>query len=188
MPVNSKIVLLDRDGIINYDSQDYIKSADEFIPILENIAAVARLTTAGYRIGIATNQSGIARGLYSKEDLLTIHYKMLSIIDLAGGRVDGIEHCPHLPDANCLCRKPKPGMLFALAKQLGCSDLSHVPFVGDRVSDIQAAKAAGAKPIIVLSSMTDRIGLFNYYDVPIFNSLADWVDSLMVEACLVNYR
>ncbi|WP_419419116.1 D-glycero-beta-D-manno-heptose 1,7-bisphosphate 7-phosphatase [Legionella sp. D16C41] len=186
MSKSTKIVLLDRDGIINYDSLHYIKSADEFIPILENIAAVARLTMAGFRIGIATNQSGIARGLYTEEDLASIHAKMRNVIESAGGRIDAIEYCPHLPDAGCLCRKPMPGMLYALAEKLGCSDLTDIPFVGDRVSDIQAAQAVGAKPVIILSSMTDRVGLLNYLDVPIFNTLTEWVDSLMAETCVVS--
>ncbi|STX29598.1 D,D-heptose 1,7-bisphosphate phosphatase [Legionella beliardensis] len=186
MSATTKIVLLDRDGVINHDSPHYIKSIDEFIPIPENIAAVARLTAAGYRIGIATNQSGIARGLYSEEDLIKIHRKMIEVIEAAGGRIDAIEYCSHLPNTDCLCRKPKPGMLLALAKKLGCSSLQGIPFVGDRVSDIQAAEAAGASPVIVLSAMTDGRELLNYLYVPTFNSLAQWVDSLMAKQCLVN--
>ncbi|WP_131782300.1 D-glycero-beta-D-manno-heptose 1,7-bisphosphate 7-phosphatase [Legionella gresilensis] len=185
MSISNKIVLLDRDGIINYDSLHYIKSPDEFIPITENIVAVARLTAAGYRIGIATNQSGIARGLYTKDDLVKIHTKMLETIERAGGKISAVEYCPHLPDTGCECRKPMPGMLYALAKKLGCSNLKDIPFVGDRISDIQAARAVGAQPIMILSSMTDKEALLNYHDVPIFNSLTEWVDSLMAKACHV---
>lgn len=174
----NKIVLLDRDGVINLDSLHYIKSVDEFIPIEGSIAAIARLTQAGYRIGIATNQSGIARGYYSEEELGAIHAKMLQLVRAEGGDIEAIQYCKHMPDAGCLCRKPQPGMLLALAERMNC-ELTDVPFVGDRVSDIQAAEAAGAKPIMVLSLMTDRVGLQNYLHVPTFNSLAQFVDSFL---------
>lgn len=174
----NKVVLLDRDGVINQDSLHYIKSADEFIPIPGSIEAIARLTTAGYRIGVATNQSGVSRGYYDEEELAAIHAKMLSLVKAQGGQIEAIEYCIHMPDEGCFCRKPQPGMLLALAKRLNCS-LIDVPFIGDRVSDIQAAEAAGAKPIMVLSPMTDRVGLQAYLHVPVFNSLAQCVDQLL---------
>lgn len=178
----NRVVLLDRDGIINQDSLHYIKSVDEFLPIEGSIEAIARLTKAGYRIGVATNQSGVARGYYSEEELKAIHAKMVERVRAAGGEIDAIEYCKHLPDAGCICRKPQPGMLLALAERLNCS-LAEVPFVGDRVSDIQAAEIAGAKPIIVLSPMTDRVALENYLYVPVFNSLRQFVDDLLDAEC-----
>jgi len=174
----NKVVLLDRDGVINQDSLHYIKSLDEFIPIPGSMEAIGRLTRAGYLIGVATNQSGIARGYYSEEELQAIHNRMLHLARAFGGEINAIEYCPHMPDRGCFCRKPNPGMLHALAKRLGCS-LDNVPFVGDRVSDIQAALAVGATPIMVLSPMTDRVGLLSYSYVPVFNSLAEWVDALL---------
>lgn len=173
-----KVILLDRDGVINYDSENYIKSEDEFIVIPESINAITRLTKAGYKIGVATNQSGVSRGLYSEEDLLAIHQKMIANVQKAGGSIDAVEYCIHLPEQNCYCRKPKPGMLFALAKKFQCS-LMNIPFVGDRISDIQAAERVGAKPVIILSTMTDTFNLHLYPHVPVYNSLADFVDNFL---------
>lgn len=181
----NKIVLLDRDGIINYDSLHYIKSADEFIPIPDSLEAIARLSAAGYKIGVATNQSGISRGLYTKEELGIIHEKMINLVSACGGTIDAVEYCMHMPDYGCICRKPNPGMLHALADRLGCG-LEGVPFVGDRVSDIQAAEAAGANPFIVLSPMTDRAGLLTYPHVPVFSSLSEWVDFFLNDQCTLS--
>ncbi|MFC3909881.1 D-glycero-beta-D-manno-heptose 1,7-bisphosphate 7-phosphatase [Legionella dresdenensis] len=178
-----KVILLDRDGVINQDSLHYIKSVDEFIVLPGSIAAIARLTQAGYVIGVATNQSGITRGLYTADELAAIHNKLINLVEQAGGRIDAIEFCPHLPETGCGCRKPAPGMLMALAKRFGRADLTDVYFVGDRVSDIEAAQAAGASPILVLSPMTDRVALLKHQDVPVFRSLAEWVDSLLAEPC-----
>ncbi|MBA2651498.1 MAG: D-glycero-beta-D-manno-heptose 1,7-bisphosphate 7-phosphatase [Tatlockia sp.] len=175
----NKLILLDRDGVINQDSMNYIKSVDEFFPISGSIEAIARLTKAGYRIGVATNQSGIARGYYSEDILAAIHSKMLNLVHEAGGEITGIEYCKHMPDSGCFCRKPQPGMLLSLAERMGCS-LANVSFVGDRVSDIEAAEAAGATPIMVLSQMTDRLSLQdNKPYVPVFDSLSLYVDHLL---------
>lgn len=144
-----------------------------------SIDAIVRLTKAGYRIGVATNQSGVSRGLYDEAELAAIHAKLLHEVRAAGGEIEAIEYCVHMPDAGCDCRKPQPGMLRALAKRLH-SSLTGVPFVGDRVSDIQAAEASGAMPMVVLSPMTDRVGLQNYPYVPIFHSLTECVDFLLV--------
>lgn len=176
----NKLILLDRDGVINQDSLHYIKSVDEFIPIAGSIEAIAQLTQAGYLIGVATNQSGVSRGYYSEDELKAIHNKMQELVSAAGGEIGLIEYCTHMPDAGCLCRKPQPGMLLALGRRLGCS-LDNIPFVGDRVSDIQAAEAAGAKPIMVLSPMTDRVALQDYLHVPVFNSLSQYVDDLLAD-------
>jgi D-glycero-D-manno-heptose 1,7-bisphosphate phosphatase len=173
-----KLIILDRDGVINQDSLLYIKSTDEFILIPGSCEAIARLSAAGYRVAVATNQSGIARGYYNEEELAAIHEKMKAAVAAEGGCIDFVIHCPHMPDVGCSCRKPQPGMLFAVANHFGCS-LDQVPFIGDRVSDIQAAEAAGAVPMMVLSSMTDRVGLAAYPDVPIFISLAQCVNALL---------
>ncbi|MBA2709277.1 MAG: D-glycero-beta-D-manno-heptose 1,7-bisphosphate 7-phosphatase [Tatlockia sp.] len=173
-----KLIFLDRDGVINQDSLHYIKTVDEFVPITGSIEAIARLTQAGYLIGVATNQSGISRGYYSEQELAAIHNKMQELVNAAGGEIGLIEYCKHMPDSGCFCRKPQPGMLLSLGKRLGYP-LTDVPFVGDRVSDIQAAEAAGAKPVLVLSPMTDRVGLQDYLHVPVFNSLSQYVDHLL---------
>lgn len=171
-------IILDRDGVINQDSLHYIKSVEEFIPITSSIEAIAALTAAGYKIGVATNQSGVSRGFYTEAVLKDIHDKMLRIVRAAGGDIAAVEYCIHLPAEHCSCRKPAPGMLYALAKKLHCT-LKDVPFVGDRVSDIQAALAVGATPVMVLSSMTDMSFLKAYPDVPVYNSLFDYVNVLL---------
>lgn len=176
----NKIILLDRDGVINQDSLHYIKSVDEFIFLPGSIEAISRLTRAGYRIGVATNQSGVSRGFYDELELAAIHNKLLGEVRAAGGEIEAIEYCIHMPDAGCSCRKPQPGMLHALARRLNTS-LENVPFIGDRVSDIEAAEAAGASPMIVLSPMTDRVALEHYSYVPIFHSLAECVDFLLTQ-------
>ena len=174
----SKLIILDRDGVINQDSLHYIKSPDEFLLLPGSCEAIARLSGAGYRVAVATNQSGIARGYYDEAQLAAIHAKMRLYVEAAGGSIDYICHCPHMPEAGCICRKPKPGLLLAIARHFDCS-LENVPFVGDRVSDIQAAQAAGAVPMMVLSPMTDRVGFESYPDVLVFSSLALCVDALL---------
>src|SRR3990167_1479521 len=157
----NKLVILDRDGIINHDSSAYIKSEDEFIFLPNSIQAIALLTRAGYKIAIATNQSGISRGYFDEKTLASIHNKMMQAVHEGGGCINAIQYCPHLPYAGCMCRKPMPGMLYAIAKQLDCS-LTGVPYIGDRITDIFTAKAAGALPMIVLSQMTEMEDLDNF--------------------------
>jgi len=174
----NKVIILDRDGVINQDSLHYIKSVDEFILLPGSVEAIARLTAAEYRIAVATNQSGVTRGYYDEQELAAIHQTLLTSVSAAGGFIEIIEYCTHMPEAGCFCRKPNPGMLLAIAQRFNCS-LTNVPFVGDRVSDIQAGIAAGATPLVVLSPMTDRVGLAAYPNVPIFSSLAACVESLL---------
>jgi D-glycero-D-manno-heptose 1,7-bisphosphate phosphatase len=145
-----KLVVLDRDGTINHDSDQYIKSPAEWKPIKGSLEAIARLTQAGFRVVVATNQSGIGRGLFDMATLNAIHDTMHRAVHLAGGRIDAIFFCPHADDANCGCRKPKPGMLHEIAKRLNV-DIEGVPMVGDSLRDLQAAAAAGAKPVLVLT-------------------------------------
>jgi D-glycero-D-manno-heptose 1,7-bisphosphate phosphatase len=145
-----KLVILDRDGTINHDSDDYIKSAAEWRPIAGSIEAIARLTQAGYRVVVATNQSGIARGLFDTTALIGIHDALQRAAHQAGGRIDAFFFCPHAADANCRCRKPQPGMLLEVARRFNVSP-ADAWMVGDARRDVEAAAAAGAKPVLVLT-------------------------------------
>jgi len=145
-----KLVILDRDGTINHDSAQHIKSPAEWKPIKGSLEAIARLTQAGWRVVVATNQSGIGRGLFDMATLNAIHDTMHRAVHQAGGRIDAIFFCPHAGDSNCDCRKPKPGMLLEIAKRMNV-DLDGVPMVGDSLRDLQAAAAAGARPVLVLT-------------------------------------
>ena len=145
-----KIIILDRDGTINHDSEEHIKSPEEWRPIKGSLEGIARLTQAGYRIVVATNQSGIARGLFDTRTLLTIHEKLLRALTLVGGRIDAFFFCPHAADAGCQCRKPQPGMLLEVARRFNVS-LDDTYMVGDALRDLEAAAAAGARPVLVLT-------------------------------------
>ncbi|HET7364367.1 MAG TPA: D-glycero-beta-D-manno-heptose 1,7-bisphosphate 7-phosphatase [Burkholderiales bacterium] len=145
-----KLVILDRDGTINHDSDHYIKSVEEWRPIRGSLEAIARLTQAGYRIVVATNQSGIARGLFSTRTLFDIHDALQRAAVQAGGRVDAFFFCPHAADAACQCRKPQPGMLLEVARRFNIA-LADTYMVGDGLRDVQAAAAAGARPVLVLT-------------------------------------
>jgi len=142
------LVILDRDGVINHDSDDYIKSPDEWQPLPGSLEAIARLCRADYTVVVATNQAGVGRGLFSLEMLTRIHRKMASSIRDKGGRLDSIFFCPHSPADQCGCRKPKPGMLLEISDRLSIG-LSGVPVVGDSLRDLEAAAAAGAMPVMV---------------------------------------
>ena len=145
-----KLVILDRDGTINHDSDQYIKSPEEWRPIKGSLEAIARLTHADYRVVVATNQSGIARGLFDTRTLFAIHDTLLRALAQVGGRIDAFFFCPHAPDAGCPCRKPQPGMLLEVARRFNVS-LDDVCMVGDAQRDLEAAAAAGAKPVLVLT-------------------------------------
>jgi D-glycero-D-manno-heptose 1,7-bisphosphate phosphatase len=145
-----KLVILDRDGVINYDSDLYIKSPDEWRPIPGSLEAIARLTQWGYRVVVATNQSGIGRGLFVMDKLNAIHDKMIKSVAQAGGRIDAVFFCPHTNADKCGCRKPKPGMLEEIAVRYN-ADLEGVPAVGDSLRDLEAAVAVGAQPMLVLT-------------------------------------
>ena len=150
----NRIVILDRDGVINEDSVDYIKNPGEWIPIDGSLEAIALLHQNGYRVYIATNQAGIARGKLTESQLLGIHEKLQQQVSRAGGKVSGIHYCPHHPDDNCPYRKPSPGMLNKIGSESGVefTDLDvDVAFVGDSLKDLQAAEAAGCRPVLVLT-------------------------------------
>jgi len=145
-----KLVILDRDGTINVDSDEFIKSPDEWHPIEGALEAIGRLNHAGYHVVVATNQSGLGRGLMDVASLNAIHALMNKQLTKVGGRIDAIFYCPHAPDEGCLCRKPAPGLLEQIAERYGIT-LDGVPFVGDSLRDMQAAQASGCRPHLVLT-------------------------------------
>ena len=169
--MNEKIILLDRDGVINEDSDAYIKSVDQWIPIAGSIKAIALLTQKGYRIFVITNQSGVGRGYFSLETLEAMHQKMHDLVNAAGGKIEAVYFCPHIPDEGCACRKPKPGLLKQIAndEQL---DLTDVPLVGDSLRDIEAGQQVGAHGILVRTGKGERmIEKENTEGIPIYDNL-----------------
>ncbi len=175
-------IILDRDGVINQDSDAFIKGPDEWIAIPESLEAITRLNRAGYRVVVATNQSGLARGLLQQADLDAIHHKMESALQQLGGRLDGIYYCPHGPNDNCNCRKPKPGLLLQLAREMEL-DLGQAVLVGDSLRDLQAAMTVGVKPVLVLTGKgaTTAEQLPPDMDVTTYSNLATYVDQLLAD-------
>ena len=175
-----KLIILDRDGVINFDSDQYIKSPAEWKPIPGSPEAIARLNQAGYRVVVATNQSGVGRGLFEMDTLNAIHDKMHKTIAAAGGRIDAVFYCPHAADAKCDCRKPKPGMFERIASCYNL-DLTSVPAIGDSLRDLQAAATAGALPMLVLTGKGEKTmaegGLPE--ETIVFKDLAAAVDDLL---------
>ncbi len=143
-------IILDRDGVINFDSTQYIKSPDEWLPIPGSLEAIATLNRAGFRVLIATNQSGVARGLYDLDTLDQIHEKMMRELAAVGGYIEEIFFCPHHPDEGCACRKPQPGMLHAIQAKYGVP-LADTFYIGDSLADVGAANAAGCKLLLVMT-------------------------------------
>lgn len=142
------LIILDRDGVINYDSDDYIKSPEEWVPIPGSLEAIARLHQARYRIVVITNQSGVGRGVLDMETLGRIHARMLDAVREAGGEIDGVFLCPHRPEDHCDCRKPSPGLFVKVSEQLKV-DLNGIYAVGDCERDIIAARRVMALPVLV---------------------------------------
>ncbi|OOZ40093.1 D-glycero-beta-D-manno-heptose-1,7-bisphosphate 7-phosphatase [Solemya pervernicosa gill symbiont] len=177
-----KLVILDRDGVINEDSDDFIKTPDEWVPIPGSLEAIARLNSAGYRVVVITNQSGIARGLFDTETLISIHDKMHNLLAEMGGEVEAVLFCPHGPKDDCSCRKPRGGMFKQLASRLGI-DLNGVPAVGDSGRDLEAAASAGALPVLVRSGKGERTlaSGISLEAIPLFENLAAFVDSYLAE-------
>ena len=145
-----KLIILDRDGVINKDSDQFIKSPEEWIPLPGSLEAIARLVQADYRVVVATNQSGVGRGLFDMPMLNAIHDKMHKAVAHAGGRIDAIFFCPHAAETGCNCRKPKVGMLEEIAERYN-ADLRGVPAVGDSLRDLVCAAKVGAQPMLVLT-------------------------------------
>lgn len=176
-----KLIILDRDGVINQDSDNFIKSVEEFIPLPGSIDAIAKLKHAGYKVYVATNQSGIHRGFYDVNTLHAMHEKLANLLKEKDTAIDGIEFCPHGPADRCDCRKPQPGMYLNIAKHENLSNLSEALVVGDSLRDLQAAQAVNAKPHLVRTGKGERTikkgeGLNG---IPVYNDLSDFVNQLI---------
>ncbi|MDR2093118.1 MAG: D-glycero-beta-D-manno-heptose 1,7-bisphosphate 7-phosphatase [Azoarcus sp.] len=150
-----KLIILDRDGVINHDSEQFIKSPEEWRPIPGALEAIALLNRWGWRVVVATNQSGVGRGLFDMDTLNAIHDKMIKTLAQCGGRLDAIFFCPHPADSTCNCRKPKPGMLLEIGERFNV-DLAGVPVVGDSLRDLQAGIAVGGQPYLVLTGKGEK--------------------------------
>jgi D-glycero-D-manno-heptose 1,7-bisphosphate phosphatase len=151
----ARLIILDRDGVINHDSDQYIRSPEEWRPIPGSLEAIARLNHAGFRVVVATNQSGLGRGLYDTATMIAINDKMHRALAHVGGRIDAVFFCPHTAESDCECRKPKAGMLIEIGRRFSV-DLTGVPCIGDSLRDLQAAEAVGAQPILVLTGKGER--------------------------------
>jgi D-glycero-D-manno-heptose 1,7-bisphosphate phosphatase len=150
-----KLIILDRDGVINRDSDDFIKSPDEWIALPGSLEAIARLNQGGYQVAVATNQSGVARGLFSIVTLNAIHQKLHASAQQIGAHIDAIFFCPHAASDHCDCRKPKPGMLRAIGQRFG-TPLKGVPVVGDSLRDLQSGYVLGCTPYLVLTGKGEK--------------------------------
>lgn len=175
-----RLIILDRDGVINEDSDDYIKCPSEWNPIRGSLEAIARLHRAGWRVVVATNQSGIARKLFDLDTLARIHETMHRRVIESGGLIDAVFFCPHGPDDGCCCRKPLPGMFHDIAERLHI-DLAGVPAIGDSLRDLQAAQAAGASPMLVKTGKGFGTVSHPAFDrsLPVFDDLYSAVSHLL---------
>ncbi|MDQ2069797.1 D-glycero-beta-D-manno-heptose 1,7-bisphosphate 7-phosphatase [Natronospira bacteriovora] len=180
-----RLVILDRDGTINEESDDYIKSPEEWHALPGALEAIARLNRGGWRVVVASNQSGLGRGLFTPSDLLGIHHKIQGLLQTHGGEIDAFFFCPHHPDDACGCRKPAPGMLKDISKRFQTA-LSHVPMIGDSEKDVEVARNAGARPMLVLTGRgretLERLRARNALDgVEVFDDLAAAANTLLAE-------
>jgi D-glycero-D-manno-heptose 1,7-bisphosphate phosphatase len=180
-----KYIILDRDGVINHDSDKYIKSPDEWHPITGSLEAIAELNRAGYHVVIATNQSGVGRGYYDLEMLSMIHEKLMRELSSVGGYVDEIFFCPHHPDDKCGCRKPQPGMLYQIRDRYSL-DLKNTYFIGDSSADIEACLIAGCKPLLVLTGNGQKTQekYAESHQIPAFYDLAAAVQFVIASSPL----
>ena len=169
----NRYVLLDRDGVINHDSDEFIKSPEQWLPIEGSLEAIALFNQHGYKVVVVTNQSGLARGLFDAAMLGKIHAKMRHMTEEKGGKIDAIYFCPHGPDDGCNCRKPRPGLLVAFAGDNNVK-LSGIAVIGDSLRDLQAAQAVGASPILVKTGKAQQTLHKNpNLNIPIFENLYD---------------
>ena len=174
-----KLIILDRDGVINEDSDAFVKSVEEWIPLPGSIEAIARLCKAGWTVAVATNQSGLARGYFTEQTLDAMHRRLRELVAEQGGQVDLIRHCPHGPNDGCDCRKPLSGMFRSIAEHYGLS-LDGVPTVGDSLRDLQAGAALGCQPYLVRTgkgAQTERKPLPE--GTRVFDNLAAVADYLL---------
>ncbi len=175
-------IILDRDGVVNYDSDEYIKNPDEWIPIPGSLDAIAQLNRHGFQVLVATNQSGVARGYYDLAVLDCIHEKFMQELAAVGGHVDEIFYCPHHPDEKCPCRKPQPGLLYKIQEKYPLN-FADTFFIGDSITDIQVARLVGCKPILVRTGKGEKT-LAKYpevTDIPHFDNLSQAVDYVLAQ-------
>ena len=178
-----RVLIIDRDGVINQDSDDYIKSLDEWLPLPGSIEAIARLSHAGFRVAVASNQSGLARGLLSLNELNAMHRRLRELLSEQGGRIEMIAFCPHAPGEDCNCRKPRPGMLLDIGARLSV-DIGGAPFIGDSLSDVDAARAAGMEPWLVRTGKGERTLGYSrdrLSGVRVFENLRTAADALLAQ-------
>ncbi|MCB1961176.1 MAG: D-glycero-beta-D-manno-heptose 1,7-bisphosphate 7-phosphatase [Rhodocyclaceae bacterium] len=177
-----KLIVLDRDGVINQDSDQFIKSPDEWIAIPGSLKAIARLNENGWRVVLASNQSGVGRGLFGMDMLNAINTKMVDELAQVGGRLDAIFFCPHVADSTCDCRKPKPGLLRQIEARFNVS-LDGVPTVGDSLRDLKAGASVGCRPYLVLTGKGEKTRSDPELppDTQVFPNLAAVVDALLAE-------
>lgn len=178
-----KLVVLDRDGVINADRDDYIRSVSDWHPLPGSLEAIARLCAAGFRVVVVSNQSAVARGYLDAATLEAIHQEMHRQTEAAGGRLAGIFVCPHGPDEGCPCRKPRPGLLHEVERRLGVS-LAGVPMIGDKATDLEAARTAGCRPILVRTGKgaATEVAATGLAEATIFDDLAAAATHLIAEA------
>lgn len=181
-PHEIRLVILDRDGVINRDSPEFVKTADEWLPLPGSIEAIAALSKAGFSVAVASNQSGLARGLVSADALREIHCKLLELVAAEGGQVDLIVICPHWPDTGCDCRKPKPGLMHQIGAHFDI-DVTGAPMIGDSLRDLQAGAAAGCRPVLVRTgngARTEAALPAELADVEVYDDLAAAAAALLV--------
>lgn len=189
MSHTTKLVILDRDGVINHDSDDFIKSPDEWIPIEGSLEAIARLNYEGFRVVVASNQSGIARGLFTIFDLNAIHQKMHTAAQEVGAKIDAIFFCPHTAQSSCACRKPKAGLFLDIAKRYEIN-LHKVPAIGDSLRDLEASAVVGCSPYLVLTGKGKKTyskqGL--PIDTQVYPDLSAAVDAFLNQKNAINSK
>ncbi len=182
MAESQRYVLLDRDGVINHDSDDYIKSPDEWRPLDGSLEAIGALVEAGFEIVVVSNQSGIGRGLFTEATLRQIHSKMTRAVENAGGHLAGVYYCPHLPETGCACRKPAPGMLRQMERELGYP-LAGTPLIGDKATDLELARRVAARPILVRTGYgAETLAKLGDPSIEVYDGLTEAADALILEA------
>lgn len=182
-----KAVLLDRDGVINFDSPDYILTPEQWRPIPGSLEAIAALGRAGIPVAIVSNQSALGRGMFDAMTMEAIHTRMIAAIETAGGRIAHTAYCPHAPEDNCACRKPKPGLLVETLQALGIRDAAQTVMIGDSTRDVEAAVAVGVRPVLVRTGYGDAEAILAKArrlvpDIAVYDDLGQAVSELLQEA------